>query len=168
MNETNAEHERIERLLKQAHVPEPSDPLKNRVTTAAQQAWEQSATDVPWRIPVRRLALSAAAAVVIVSLANHFSNLGVPRAYPNRHPVMPADVPDLETLPEAPRGPLMNRLVQTGRRPTRINGSALRNYLENIQQLLRDVEDNGTEETPRSSGGGSGLLPNHSGFGTYS
>ena len=71
MNETNAEHERIERLLKQAHVPAPSNQLRERITDSARQAWKRNEAETPWRVPLRRLALSAVAAVIIISLTNH-------------------------------------------------------------------------------------------------
>ncbi len=157
MNETNGEHERIERILKQVHSPEPSDELRDRVTTSAREAWGQTPTDIPWQVPLRRLALSAAAAVVIVSLANHFSDFGIREDYPRYHVTTPTEV----FVPEAAVSPLMNRRIQIGRRSSRIHGPALRRYMENVQKILQETEDGGTRETPPPTKSGSRLLRSH-------
>ena len=168
MNETNAAHERIEQLLKQARVPEPSNPLKDRVTVAARQAWEKGPADVPWRIPVRRLALSAAAAALIVSLANHFANFDRPGAHPESNSAASVEIPYSEAIPEAAYAPLVKRRVYLGRQPAGADASTLRRYVENIEKILDEMEDNGTVERPTPRRGGSRLLPGGPPLGTYS
>ena len=157
MNETNGENERIERILGQVHLPGPSDALRTRVTGSTRQVWGQAPTDIPWQVPLRRLALSAAAAVVIVSLANHFSDFGIREDNRRYHAATPAEV----SIPEASVSPLMNRLIQTGRRSSRTHAPALRRYMENVQKILQETEDRGTREAPAPTKSGSRLLRSH-------
>ncbi len=161
MNEINGENERIERILGQVHLPGPSDALKNRVTGSAREAWGQAPTDIPWQVPLRRLALSAAAAVIIVSLANHFSHFGVPETGPGHRTATLEKRPDRETEPEDPLTPLMNRLIQTGRRSSRTHAPALRRYMENVQKILQETEGRGPQEAPTPTKSGSRLLRSH-------
>jgi len=117
---------------------------------------------------LRRLALSAAAAVVIVSLANHFSHFGVPETGPRYHMATPERSPNRKTEPEDPLIPLMNRLIQTGRRSSRTDAPALRRYLENVQKILQETEGGDTQEAPTPTKSGSRLLRSHFDSRTYS
>ena len=72
----------IERLLGHARFAAPSSQLHDRVTTAARQAWNRSPVELPWYVPLRRLALSAAATFLIASGANHFVNRITPLKQP--------------------------------------------------------------------------------------
>jgi hypothetical protein len=74
MNETNGENKQLESLLRKAHLPEPSPELKERITSGATKAWNQTSPELPWQIPVRRLIVSAAAAVFIIWMANSYSD----------------------------------------------------------------------------------------------
>jgi hypothetical protein len=168
MNETNAEHERIERLLKQARLPEPPSPLHDRVTTAAKQAWDQTPTDVPWQVPLRRLALSAAAAVIVVSLANHLGNVAEPRAHPRGPVAASISNPDVEEMAEMVYSPSRYRLATDRRRISEMGGATLRNKMENIRAVLEELENNGIQAQPTPSGGRSRLLRNRRRLGAYS
>ena len=70
MNEKNVENKQLESLLRKAHLPEPSSKLKERITTEAKKIWLQTSPELPWQIPVRRLFVSAAAAVFIIWITN--------------------------------------------------------------------------------------------------
>jgi len=69
----------MERLLKKARLAEPSAEFKARITRAAKEAWNEPPVEMPWRIGLRRLAVSAAAAVLMISSANYYSIWSVAR-----------------------------------------------------------------------------------------
>ncbi|GAF94642.1 unnamed protein product, partial [marine sediment metagenome] len=75
MNEKDTGNDQLEHLLRKAHIPEPSTLLKERITTEARKAWNQTSLELPWQIPVKRLVASAAAAMFVISIANYFSDL---------------------------------------------------------------------------------------------
>ena len=137
------------------------------MTAAALEAWEHSTIETPWRIPLKRLALSAAAAVLVTSLANHFSNFGTPATRSDLHSVNATEMRNLEALPEAAYSPLMNRLIQTHRRSTRPAAPALRRYMEDIQKILNELEGDGAGVRPTPNKGGSRLLPKRPGWGAH-
>ena len=168
MNEPRSEHDRIARLLKQAHLPEPSPPLHDRVTTAARQAWDRESTDVPWQIPLRRLALSAAAAVIVVSLANHLSNVAGPRVRPDGPVAASVPNPEFEELAEMVYGPARSRLATDHRKPSVVDGATLRDKMENMRAVLDDLENDGIQAQPAPGGGRSRLLRNRLRLGSYS
>ncbi len=162
MNEIHDDNERIERILSQVHVPAPPDELKNRVIGAAHEAWERPPADISWQVPVRRLALSAAAAILIVSLANHLSRFGVHENARRPQAMAPTE----SLMPDASLSPLMKHQLQTGRRSSRIHAPALHRYLKNVQMILQEVQDSGTDDVPVPQGGGSHLPPSHRDFAT--
>ena len=168
MNQPNPEHERIERLLKRAHLPEPSSQLRGRVTTAARQAWDQTPDDVPWQTPLRRLALSAAATVAVVALAHHLGDMPRPRARPNHSAAAQVPSPEVEKLAEMAYGPARGRLAVSGRGPSAVDGAALRNMMESIRAVLDEMEDYGPQAQPTPAGGRSRLLPSRPRPGSYS
>ena len=77
MKATDGQFDEIERCLKRARPAEPSAELKARIVGSARETWSKAPADIPWRIPLRHLAVSAAAAVLIVSSANYFSAAAV-------------------------------------------------------------------------------------------
>ncbi|UCD52223.1 MAG: hypothetical protein JSW27_06200 [Phycisphaerales bacterium] len=168
MNASNPEHERIERLLRRAHLPEPSAQLKDRVTQATRQAWDQASKDVPWRIPLRRLALSAAATVAVVALANHLGKVPGPRAHP--HDPVARSVPnaEVEELAETVYSPARRRLTTNGHRSSTVDGATLRERIENIRAVLDDLNNDGTQAQPAPGGGRSRLLHYRVYLGPYS
>lgn len=168
MSDPNAEHEKIERLLKQARLPEPSSQLRERVTTAAKQAWDQAPTDVPWQIPLRRLVLSAAAAVIVVSLANHLGDVVGPQAQPVSPVAASISNPDIEELAEMVYGPSRSQLGANRRGPSAVDGATLRDKIESIRNILDDLDNNSIQTQPTPSGGRSRLLRGRPRVGSYS
>ena len=147
MNETNAEHERIERLLKKAHLPQPSSQLHDRVATAAGQAWDQEPTDVPWQIPLRRLALSAAAACLVASAANHLSDRVTSRARSYAAPA--SSVAQVRDASDDSFGAWVEDLPYRYRlgsiRPYRrlIDSQVVRDRMETLNRMLDAMNHNG-------------------------
>ena len=117
MNEPKPQDMEIERLLRKVHLPEPSSPLHDRVMAAAGQAWDRAQLETPWQIPLRRLVLSAAAAVAAVCLANHLGDVAGPQARPGSRVAESTSDPDVEEMAGMIYGPARNRLG-TGRRRT--------------------------------------------------
>ena len=76
MKAADGPFEEMEQRLRQARLAGPSAELKTRIVGSARETWSKAPADIPWRIPLRHLAVSAAAAVLIVSCANYFSRRG--------------------------------------------------------------------------------------------
>jgi len=168
MNDKNKQNERLEELLRRAHMPEPSMHLKERITAAAKKVWNQESLELPWLIPFRFLAASAAAAIVIIWLANYTSDysldqwsFGLVRTASQR----PAEI---EALPEMPYGPFVRRLVSDNRRSSMIDASALNDHAEALRQVLDEIRQNGIAEPPAPTGDRSLLIPNPSSDNSYS
>lgn len=168
MNEKDLENDQLEHLLRRAHIPEPSPLLKERITTEARKAWNQTSLEMPWQIPLMRLVASAAAAVFIISIANFSSNHALKKWRPGDVRATREQLPDLETLPEMPYRPFVRHLVSVNRRPSMPDASVLREYLETMRQVLDEAQQNGTLNQPAPAGGRSRLLPAQPGLGSYS
>jgi len=160
MNAKDAENNRIENFLRKAHLPEPSLPLKERITTAAKRAWSQSPLELPWLIPVRRLAASAAAAVVIIWLANYSSDCTLAQWQFGKSPTASDQPTEIEALPEMPYDPFVRRLASLDRRSCVIDASALNGHIEALRHILDETQQNGTTKPPIPTEGRSGLIPN--------
>jgi hypothetical protein len=143
MNETRKPHNEIERLLKQAHPSPPSDELKERVLLAAKKAWAAHPNHTLHRIALRRLVLSAAAAVLIVVLADAWSNATMARWQslgPDRIALVPDDRPHAERhWAEIPHHSLIGRIATAGR-PTATDGGALLDYTRKLQEALSQTD----------------------------
>jgi hypothetical protein len=159
MNEKDLENDKIEHLLRRAHIPEPSPLLKERITTEARKAWKQTAEEMPWQIPLRRLVASAAAAVFIISITNFSNSHALKKWRPGDVRATREQLPDLETLPEMPYSPFVRRLVSVNRRASMTNASALRNYAERVRQILKETQQNGASNEQVPDGGRSRLFP---------
>jgi hypothetical protein len=168
MKDKCSENEQFENLLRTAHLPEPSPQLKRRVTAEARKAWEQTSADIPWQIPLRRLAASAAAAVLIIWLANLSSDYTLAKWRPGSASVEAQQPSDFDTLPEMPYGPLAKHLVSVDRKPRVIDASALSDYMENMRRLLEQTQQNGVSIPPVPPGGSSRLAPGRAGANSYS
>jgi hypothetical protein len=157
MNEFRPRDRQIERLLTKAHLSEAPSQLRDQVTTAARQAWQHEPTDVSWRVPLRRLALSTAAAFVAVSLSNRLSDLAGPRV--EYKDTVTASVSDagLEELTMVVYGPSGNRLGTGHPGDFEANIGALRDRMEAVRSMLDEMErrTDGTQQAP--SGGASRL-----------
>ncbi len=168
MNEKDIENDKIERLLRKAHLPEPSPLLKERITTEARKAWNQTSLELPWQIPVKRLVASAAAAMLVISIANYFSDLTLAHWWSGSVPITRLQPSDLDVLPEMPYSPFVRHLVLVNRKPSIIDASALRDYTERLQQVLNEMQQNGSSNGQVLDEGRSHLFPAQLGFGSYS
>jgi len=167
MNE-NAENKQIEKLLRKAHLPEPSSELKERITAEATKAWKQISLELPWQIPVRRLITSAAAAVFIIWLANYSSDNAMVPGQLSETRIANQQGSDLDVLTEISYSPLARHLVSTGHRFSITDASALRNYAETVRSTLSEAQKNGNSKPFAPTEGRSILLPKQSGFNSYS
>ncbi len=159
MNEKDLENDKLEHLLRKAHIPEPSPLLKEQITTEARKVWNQTSLEMPWQIPVKRLVASAAAAMFVISIANYFSDLTLAHWWSWSVPITRLQPSDLDVLPEMPYRPFVRHLVLVNRKPSIIDASALRDYTERLQQVLNEMQQNGTSNKQVPNGGRSRLLP---------
>ncbi len=168
MKDDHCENEQIESLLRRAHVPEPSPQLRQRVTAEARKVWDQTSADIPWQIPLRRLAASAAAAVFIIWLANFSSDYTLAKWRPGGAPVTGQQPIDFDTLPEMPYGPFAKHLAAVDRRSPVIDASALSDYAETVRKLLDETSQNGVPAPAVQPGDSSRLVPDRADARSYS
>ncbi len=168
MNEKDLENDKIEHLLRRAHPSEPSPLLKEQITTEAKKAWNQTSLEIPWQIPIRRLVASAAAAVLIISIANFSSDHTLERWSPGDVRATKEKPPDLEILPDMPYRPFVRHTVSINRRPSINNASALRDYTERVRQVLNEIQQNGASNEQVPDGGRSRLFPDQPVSDSYS
>ena len=159
MNEKDFENNKIEHLLKRAHLPEPSPLLKEQITAEARKVWNQTSLEIPWQIPIRRLAASAAAAVLIISIANFSSDHTLERWRPGDVRITKEQPTDLEILPEMPYRPFVRHMLSVNRKPSMTDASALRNYTKRVWQVLNEMQQNEVSNQPVPDGGRSRLFP---------
>lgn len=147
MNETEKSHDEIERLLKRVRPPRPSDELKEQVLQAGKEAWAAHPSHGLGRIALRRLVLSAAAAVLIVVLADAWSNATMARwrpPEPARMALTPDDRSDAEqywadTWPEIPYQSLIGHMAGIGR-PMEVNTGTMFEYSRKLQEALSQID----------------------------
>jgi hypothetical protein len=168
MNEKEAENKQLEDLLRKAHLPEPSQQLHERITAAAKRAWNQTPPELPWLIPFSRLVASAAAAIVIIWLANYYSECTLAQWQSEKFPATIEQHHDQESLPEIPYGPFVRRLVSVNHQSFIINASALNEHVETLRLILNEVQQNIITKPSIPTGGGSSLITNPSHAGLYS
>jgi hypothetical protein len=145
MREVDRQLEEVERRLKQARLAEPPEELKARILGAAEKAWQEAPADIPWRIPLRHLALSAAAAVLIVSCANYFSAQAVAPWQADRPVAARLEAADTEDMPEVPYSPFVRNLLAMGRSPAQ-SAAALLDYVEKVRATLKGAEQDDAAE----------------------
>jgi predicted YcjX-like family ATPase len=168
MNEKDTQNEKLERILKRAHVHEPSPELKTRITAEAAKAWNQTSPELSWQIPLRRLAASAAAAVFIIWLANCSSDYALARWQSGGLPVAHQKPSDLDALPEISYSPLARHLVSASRKSSITDASALRSYAETMLRILDEAQQNGISKPSAPVEGRSRLLPTQPGINSFS
>lgn len=162
MNETGRDNNEIERLLRRAKLPEPSAELKERVTSAAKKAWDQAAPDIPWQVPFRRLAISAAAAVLMISLANYCGDHVFASQQSHRLAAATEESPDLGDWPQMPYSSLVRHPAMTNK-PLR-NPSAPLEYMEKLREILDESEPPEVPDPGAPAGHRSRLLPTRLNF----
>jgi hypothetical protein len=160
MNGKEAENKQLEDLLRKAHLPEPSQQLHERITTAAKKAWNQTPSELPWLIPFSHLVASAAAAIVIIWLANYYSECTLAQWQSVKSPVTIKQHHDQESLPEIPYGPFVRRLVSVNRRSFIIDASALNEHVETLRLILDEVQQSSITKPSVPTGGRSSLISN--------
>ena len=168
MKDDHCENEQIENILNRAHLPEASPELKQRITAEARNVWDQTPADIPWQIPLRCLAASAAAAAFIVWLANLSSDYTLAQWRPAGACVAAQQLTDFDALPEIPYGPFARYLVSVDRKSPVIDASALSDYAENMRRVLDQMRRSGISTPPVPSGGSSRLPRSQAGANSYS
>ncbi len=147
MNRSNEGHAGIEGLLKRVRPPEPSSELKARVLRIAGEAWLKASAGVAWQIPIRRLALSAAAATVLISLANLYGDRASARRPPAPTPVAERVEPcDLDTMMDPDASSI--RYTVTTARSAQPDASAIFDYLARVRKALGETERDDASGSP--------------------
>lgn len=166
MSGTDTDQDRIERLMKAAGLPGPSDALKARVMAAAQKAWRQDSTEIPARIGLRRLAVAAAAAVIVVALADRYGD----------HTVSPWRSGDVAAAIQEPvnleallgSADLAAVHLRLPGRPSAIDASTLREHVARIRRILDETQGSANASSSTLVEGQSRGIPAQTGFGSYS
>lgn len=159
MKDEQRENERIESVLGRARLSGPSAKLKRRVTDRARKAWHQTSADIPWQIPLSYIAASAAAAVLIVWLANFSSECAVARWRSGGRLAAELQSEVIDPLPEMPYGPFPKRLASIERRFSAIDASALSDYIESVRKVIDDICEKTVPAPAERPGESSLLLP---------
>jgi hypothetical protein len=166
MNEK--ENDKFEHILKKTYISEPTTMLKERITTEAKRVWNQSSQEIPWQVPIRRLVASAAAAVLIISMANFYNDYALKQWNSGKNRITQKQNPDQEILPEIPYHPFVRNLVTVNRKQPVIDDSALHNYTERLQKILNEMQQNGSSTEQVLDGGRSRLFKIQPDCGYYS
>ena len=155
----NEKFDEVEQLLRKVRLAEPSAELKSQIVGTAREMWEKAPADIPWRIPLRHLAVSVAAAVLIVWFADYYSLQAVTPWQANR-PVAPRMqmAADAEDLTEMPYNPFVRHLMAAGRAPAS-EATALLNYVQRVRDTLNGAGQEETTESPNPGGPESRLVP---------
>jgi hypothetical protein len=168
MNDKDIENNKLEHLLRKAHPSEPSPLLKERITTEAKKAWNQTSPEIPWQIPVMRLVASAAAAVIIISISNLFSDHALQQWNSRDASTISKQIPDFEVLVETTYSPFVRHLALVDRKPSIHEATALRDYTERVRQVLNEMQQHGASNGQVPNGGRSHLFPVQPGSDYYS
>ena len=139
MRPADRHFDEIEQRLKQARLAEPSAELKARIVGSARETWSKAPADIPWRIPLRHLAVSAAAAVLIVSSANYFSTAAVAPWQAGRPVTSRIEAAHFEDMPEMPYSPFVRHLIATSGAPAQ-DASVLLDYFQSVRKTLEGAE----------------------------
>ncbi len=159
MNRKSRDDPAIERVLQEARPTEPSAELRERVMDTAWRTWKETAAEVPWQIPVRRLALSAAATFLIVSSANTFSSHAVGRWRADQPARVRTLIADRDETWEVPYDPFLQRLVAVRRSSAR-DPAAVIDSVERLREAFREFEKRIEEtDTPDPTGFKNRLTP---------
>jgi hypothetical protein len=168
MNDNNTENIQVEEFLRKAHLPEPSPELKKQITAEAKKTWTQTSSELPWQAPVRRLIVSAAAAVIIIWLTNSFLDYSPAQWRSGGSQTTNQQPSDTDALQELLYSPLARHLVSNDRKLSINDASALLNYTEAVRSILSEPQQNGSSRPSAPAEGRSILLPKKLGFNSYS
>jgi hypothetical protein len=168
MNENNAENKQLEDLLRKAQLPEPSPQLKQQIITGAKKAWNQTEAELPWLVPFRRLVASAAAAIIIIWLANYYSECALAQWQSEKFPAVTEQSPGLDSLPEIPYGSFVRRMVSVNRCSSMIDASALNDHIEALRHILNEAQQSRNSRPSEPAGDRSHLISNPANTNSYS
>ncbi len=157
-DEADTKRDELEQLLKSVRPVGPSAPLQERIVGGARAAWNEAATDVPWRVAIGRLAVAAAAAVFIVSCADYLSNRAIAPWRPQGPPTARAADCNVEEFPEISFGPLLRHVAALHGGAEHDASGALA-YRERLQEMLAETERSIPADPPAPAKGRSRLLP---------
>jgi len=146
----------VEQVLKAACPTGPSSQLKRQVIGAAKRAWRREPQEISWQVPLRRLAVSAAAAVLVVSLTNLAVDRSLVRWQAGGLRVAGWEPGDVDAVSEAVYGSRVRYLVAAIRRAS---AADWRQYREQMQRVLDEAQESGTPDRPAAPNGRSRLLP---------
>jgi hypothetical protein len=163
-----SQNEKLEKLLTKARLHEPSPELRERITTEATRVWKQTSVEVSWRIPLRRLLASAAAAVLVIWLANISSDRFVARWQSDGFPITSQPSSEVDAFQDLPYGPLVKNLSLAKRALPAARAADLRHYVETLRRLLDEAPQNDDSNPPDPAKGRSRLLPGLSNPGSHS
>ncbi|MFC1636582.1 hypothetical protein ACFL5Z_17255 [Planctomycetota bacterium] len=167
-NGRELQNEKLEKLFTKARLPELSPELKERVTTEATRVWKQTSVELSWKIPVRRLVASAAAAMFVVWLTNVSSDSSLARWQSDETSATSQQPPEIEVLPEMPYGPFVRYMASANRKVPAADASRLRHYVETVRRLLDEVQQNDVSKPTAPFKGRSRLYPDRSSPNSYS
>ncbi len=140
MKAADRQFDEIEQRLKQARLAEPSAELKRAHRRFGdEKRGSKAPADIPWRIPLRHLAVSAAAAVLIVSSADYFSTAAVAPWQASRPVTTRMEAANFEDTPEMPYSPFVRHLIATSGAPAH-DASVLLNYFQSVRKTLDGAE----------------------------
>jgi hypothetical protein len=160
MKDKDTQNEQLESILRKARLPEPSPELKERITAEAKRAWNQTLPELSWLVPFRRLAVSAAAAILIIWLANYSSERALAQWQSEKVPSTSEQFPGLESLPEIPYGPFVRQLATVNRQPSMIDASALNDHIEVLRHILDETQQSTITKPSELPGSRSHLISN--------
>jgi hypothetical protein len=168
MNDKDTQNEKLESILIRARLSQPSPHLKERITATAKRAWNQAPPELPWLIPFRRLVASAAAAILIIWLANFSSDHTLAQWQSEKFLTTSNQPPDIEALPEMPYGPFVRGLTSLNRRSSMIDASSLNNHIEALRYVLDEAQQSRITRPSAPAGGRSRLILNQPSANLYS
>jgi len=168
MNDKDTQNEQIERFMRKAHLYKPSPELKERITAEAAKAWNQTSPELSWQIPIRRLFVSAAAAVFVIWLTNYSSDYAMALWRTGGPKIAHKQPLDLDELPELSYSPLARHLVSASLKPSINEVSVLRSYAETMLLILDEAQQNGASKPAAPVEGRSHLFPTQFSFNSYS
>ena len=145
--------------------------MEANLTGTAESHWPAGGVgrpELPWQVPVRRLIVSAAAAVFIIWLTNCSSDYALALSHSGGPNAAHKQSLDLDELPELSYSPLARHLVSAGRKPSITEASTLHNYAETMIQIFNEAQQNGGSKPVAPSEDRSQLLLTQSRYNSFS
>ena len=133
MNDQNEERREVEQLLEMMRLAEPSPECRARVTAVARETWAEVPVEASCRIGLKRLAVSAAAAALIVSCSRYYSDLSVAQWQPGRPATAVMEQANAEDMPGLPYSPFMKHVAEA-RRTAQPDLAALLEHMRELRQ----------------------------------